>query len=77
VEVTLLPCVQVSATAAVLLDRARTEDDARWPTAAAREQTEARRTYAARCAVAAAQELAEQAGPPGDCLFLNSRNGES
>jgi hypothetical protein len=66
VEVAFLPCLQVSLTAATLLDHARAEDDARWPTAVAREQEEARRTYAARCAVAAAQELAEQAGPPGE-----------
>ncbi|MHA6756982.1 hypothetical protein [Streptacidiphilus sp. PAMC 29251] len=65
VEVALLPCIQVSLAAAPLLDRARAEDDARWPTAMAREQREARRTYAARCAVARAQELADQDGPPG------------
>ncbi|MFJ3161385.1 hypothetical protein [Streptomyces kanasensis] len=66
VEVSLLPCVQVSLSAAVLLDRARAEDDARWPAAVARERQEAGRTYAARCAVAAAQEVAEPAGPPGE-----------
>lgn len=66
VEVALLPCIQVTLTAATLLDRARAEDDARWPTAVAWEGKEARRTYAARCAVAEAQELAEQAGPPGE-----------
>ncbi|MFJ7258205.1 hypothetical protein ACIQWV_38185 [Streptomyces sp. NPDC098085] len=49
-----------------LLDLARAEDDARWPIAVAWEREEARRTYAARCAVAEAQELAEQAGPPGE-----------
>ena len=66
VEVSLLPCVQVSLSAAPLLDRARTEDNARWPAAMAREREEARQTYAARCAVAEAQELAEQADPPGE-----------
>ncbi|MCX4850364.1 hypothetical protein [Streptomyces sp. NBC_00893] len=44
----LLPCIQASLAAATLLDRARAEDDARWPTAAAWEREEARRTYAAR-----------------------------
>ncbi len=62
VEVLLLPCVQVSHSAALLLDRARAEGDARWPAAVARERKTAQRTYAARCAVAAAQEAAEQAG---------------
>ncbi|MET9954487.1 hypothetical protein ABZ135_23490 [Streptomyces sp. NPDC006339] len=66
VEVDPLPCIQVSLSAALLLDRARAEDDARWPAAAAREREEARRTYAARCAVAAAEELAESADPPGE-----------
>lgn len=66
VEVALLPCIQVSLTAAALLDLARAEDDARWPTAVTREREQSRRTYAARCAVAEAQELAEQTGMPGD-----------
>ncbi|MDX3166006.1 hypothetical protein PV516_19650 [Streptomyces scabiei] len=66
VEVDLLPCLQVSLSAATLLDLARAEDDARWPTAVAREREETRRTYAARCSVAEAQELTEQAGPPGE-----------
>lgn len=65
VEVALLPCVQVSLGAALLLDLARTEDDARWPASGAREREEARRTYTARCAVAQAEELTEQADPPG------------
>ncbi len=60
-----LPCVQVSLTATGLLDLARAEDDARWPAAAARERVQAQRTYAARCAVAEAQELAEEADPLG------------
>ncbi|MFF9691141.1 hypothetical protein [Streptomyces sp. NPDC014623] len=38
VEATVLPVTQVSLTAATLLDRARAEDTARWPHAAAREQ---------------------------------------
>ncbi|WP_461009672.1 hypothetical protein [Streptomyces capparidis] len=65
VEVAVRPCIQVSGAAAVLLDRARAEDDARWLAAVARERTEARRTYAARCVVAEAQGLAEQVGPSG------------
>lgn len=58
-------CRQVSLSAALLLDLARTEDDNRWPAAGAREREEAQRTYAARCAVAQAKELTEQADPPG------------
>jgi hypothetical protein len=67
VVVTVLPCVQVSLTAATLFDRARAEEDARWPAAAAREQEVARRTYAARCAVAYAQEVVDPLvpGPSG------------
>ncbi|MDV9202483.1 hypothetical protein, partial [Streptomyces sp. Wh19] len=66
VKVNLLPCIQVSLSAGLLLDRARAEDDARWPTAVARERQETRRTYAARCAVAQAQQVAEQVDPPGE-----------
>ncbi|MFF8617144.1 hypothetical protein [Streptomyces sp. NPDC015350] len=66
VGVSLLPCVQVSLSAAMLLDQARAEDDARWPAAVAREQEESRRTYTARCAVAEAQDLATPAAPPGE-----------
>ncbi|MFD9685104.1 hypothetical protein ACFXPX_04395 [Kitasatospora sp. NPDC059146] len=63
VEVGLLPVVQVCLTAAPLLDIARAEDSARWPAAVAREQAQARQTYATRCAVAQAQQFAEQADP--------------
>lgn len=66
VQVTLLPCLQVSLTATLLLDRARAEDDARWPAVVAREREESRQTYAARCAVWAAQELTDQADAPGE-----------
>ncbi|MEU2441807.1 hypothetical protein ABZ595_37345 [Streptomyces rubradiris] len=59
VEVNLMPCLQVSLSAALLLDTARAEDDARWPAAVARERAAARRTFAARCAVAAAEEAIE------------------
>ncbi|MFE6225312.1 hypothetical protein [Streptomyces sp. NPDC057854] len=51
----------MSLTAVGLLNLARAEDDARWPAAAARERVQAQRTYAARCAVAEAQERAEEA----------------
>ncbi|MEU3220778.1 hypothetical protein [Streptomyces sp. NPDC006971] len=61
-EVSLLPCIQVSLAAATLLDRARAEDDARWPTAVTWEREKARR--AVRCGQA--QELAERAAPPGE-----------
>jgi hypothetical protein len=66
VEVNVLPCVQVSLAAAALLEQARAEDDARWPAAAAWERAQAGRTYAARCVVAQAQELVEQADLPGE-----------
>ncbi|MFG2220479.1 hypothetical protein ACGFN1_37730 [Streptomyces sp. NPDC048685] len=65
VKVDVLPCVQVSLTAAALLDRACAEDDARWPAAMAWERAQAQRTYAARCAVAQAQEAVEQGDLPG------------
>ncbi|MGI5262511.1 hypothetical protein [Streptomyces angustmyceticus] len=65
VEVTVWPCIQVSLTAATLLDRARAEDDARWPAAMAWERARAQRTYAARCAVAQAQEFVGQGDPSG------------
>lgn len=56
VEVTLLPYVQVSLSAATLLDMARAEDTARWPVAVAREREAARLPYAQ------ARESTEQAG---------------
>ncbi|MFH8343119.1 hypothetical protein [Streptomyces sp. AM6-12] len=65
IEVNVLPCVQVTLTAADLLDRARAEDNARWPAALAWEQAQAQRTYAARCAVAQAEEFVDQDDPPG------------
>lgn len=65
VEVTVWPCVQVSLTAADLLDLARAEDDVRWPEVVVRERARAQRTYAARCAVAQAQEFVEQGNPAG------------
>lgn len=39
------------------LDRARAEDAARWPASAATEQTQAERTFAARCAAAEAERI--------------------
>lgn len=65
VEVDLLPARKVAGSAAILLDHARAEDRARWSAAVTWEQEAATRTYAA-LAVAAAQDLAEQAGPPGE-----------
>jgi hypothetical protein len=59
VEVNLLPCLQVSVSAAPLLDMARAEDDARWPDAVTRERAAAGRTFAARCALAEAEEVLE------------------
>jgi hypothetical protein len=61
-----LQCIEVSARAPVLLDRARDEDAARWPAATQREQAEAEQTLAARCAVALAEEAVEPAAAPGE-----------
>ncbi|MFE3865762.1 hypothetical protein ACFXPT_35875 [Streptomyces goshikiensis] len=47
------------------MDRARAEDDAGWPAVAAWERAQAQRTYAARCAVAQAEEFVEQGDPLG------------
>ncbi|MFD8599321.1 hypothetical protein ACFV1L_30395 [Kitasatospora sp. NPDC059646] len=57
-----LPVVYLSRTAAPLLEAARAEDDARWPAAVAREREQARRTSAARVALARAQEIVEEPG---------------
>ncbi|MFJ3848356.1 hypothetical protein ACIPV3_30260 [Streptomyces albidoflavus] len=65
VEVDLLPCLQVSVSAALLLDVARAEDDARWPAAVERERAASGRTFAARCALAAAGEVLKPDGPLG------------
>ncbi|MGW4186226.1 hypothetical protein ACWEK2_29155 [Streptomyces albidoflavus] len=70
VEVDLLPCLQVSLSAAPLLDMARAEDDARWPAAVARERAAAGRTFAARCALAAAGEVFEPDGPHGQAAAM-------
>lgn len=59
-----LPVVYLSHTAAPLLEAARAEDDARWPAAVAQEREQARRTSAARVALARAQEIVEE---PGAC----------
>ncbi|MEV5200541.1 hypothetical protein [Streptomyces sp. NPDC053720] len=66
VDVSLLPCIQVGLAAATLLDRTRAEDDTRWPTVVVWAREEARRTDAARRAVAEAQELAVQPGACGE-----------
>ncbi|MFJ9523703.1 hypothetical protein ACIRPK_36465 [Kitasatospora sp. NPDC101801] len=55
--------VRIGLTAPLVLDRARAEDDERWPGALAQEQREAQRTYAARVVVATAQDLT---GPDSD-----------
>ncbi|MEU6315687.1 hypothetical protein [Streptomyces sp. NPDC047014] len=65
VVVDVLPCARISLTAATLLDRARAEDNARWPAVAAWERAQSRRTYGARCALAQADEVLEQGDPPG------------
>ncbi|WP_228978518.1 hypothetical protein [Streptomyces sp. DH12] len=57
-----LPVVYLSHTAALRLEAARTEDEARWSAAVAREQEQAQRTSAARVALARAQEIVEEPG---------------
>ncbi|MGW4652317.1 hypothetical protein [Kitasatospora sp. NPDC004289] len=58
--------VRLSLTAATVLDVARSEDAARWPGAVAQEQLEAVRTFAARVAVATAQDLTSGNGQAGE-----------
>ncbi|MFF2957266.1 hypothetical protein ACFVVU_38770 [Kitasatospora sp. NPDC057965] len=57
-----LPVVYLGHTAAPLLEAARAEDEARWPAAVARERERARRTSAARVALARAQVIVEEPG---------------
>ncbi|MEU9048590.1 MULTISPECIES: hypothetical protein [unclassified Kitasatospora] len=57
-----LPVVCLSHTAAPPLEAARAEDEARWQAAVAREREPARRTIAARVALARAQEIVEESG---------------
>lgn len=66
VEVSLMPCIQVSLSAALLLDRAQAEDADRWVGAVRHEVEQARRTFTARCAVAQAQDATEPAGTVGE-----------
>ncbi|WP_035956655.1 hypothetical protein [Kitasatospora sp. NRRL B-11411] len=66
VEVTLLPCRQMSSGAALALDRARAEDARRWPDAVRQEEANAARTHAARLAVARAEEFTAPADQPAD-----------
>ncbi|MFK0195870.1 hypothetical protein [Kitasatospora sp. NPDC090308] len=79
--------VRIGLTAPVVLDRARAEDDERWPGELAREQREAQRTYAARVVVATAQDLTdpgpddeagrvEAAGPAGTALVAVATVGQ-
>ncbi|CAD5911280.1 protein of unknown function [Streptomyces sp. KY75] len=55
-------CVRVSVSAPLLLEVARSEDAAGWPGEVAREGAESRRTYAARCALAEAQDTVHRPG---------------
>ncbi|MFE4516796.1 hypothetical protein ACFRMQ_21680 [Kitasatospora sp. NPDC056783] len=57
-----LPLVYLSGTAGPLLEAAQVEDEARWPAAVEREREQARRTSAARVALARAQEIVEEPG---------------
>ncbi|WP_327075493.1 hypothetical protein OG196_42950 (plasmid) [Kitasatospora purpeofusca] len=70
-----LPVVYLSHTAAPLLEAARAEDEARWPDAVAREREQGRRTFAARVAVARAQELLEEPGAPGPVPLPTAEQG--
>lgn len=63
VEVQTLSCMRVALSGPLLLDIARSEDAARWPGEVAREDAAARRTYAARCALAEAQDAVHGRGP--------------
>ncbi|MFI8201136.1 hypothetical protein ACIF6K_32210 [Streptomyces sp. NPDC085942] len=63
VAVETLTCTRAALTAPLLLDMARSEDDARWPDGVVREDAVARRTYAARCALAEAQDAVHRPGP--------------
>ncbi|WP_069751897.1 hypothetical protein [Streptomyces sp. EN16] len=63
VEVQMLSCTRVAMSGPLLLDLARSQDTARWPDAAAQEDAASRRTYAARCALAEAQDAVHQLGP--------------
>ncbi|MFD3819794.1 hypothetical protein ACFWRZ_32435 [Streptomyces rubiginosohelvolus] len=62
VPVETLSCIRVALSAPLLLDLARSEDEARWPEAVVREEAASRRTYAARCALADAHDAAHRAG---------------
>ncbi|MBD2829905.1 hypothetical protein ID875_21315 [Streptomyces globisporus] len=62
VEVTTLSCMRVALSGPLLLEMARGEDAARWPGEVAREDAAARRTYAARCALADAHDAAHGPG---------------
>ncbi|MGC5530409.1 hypothetical protein [Streptomyces sp. SR-10] len=62
-EVQTLSCMRGAMSGPLLLDLARSEDTARWPDAVAREDAASRRTYAARCALAEAQDAVYQLGP--------------
>lgn len=63
VGVETLACVRVAMSAPLLLDMARSEDAARWPQAVVREDAASRSTYAARCALAEAQDAVHRPGP--------------
>ncbi|MFE1370048.1 hypothetical protein ACFW84_38230 [Streptomyces anulatus] len=63
VEVETLSCMRVAMSGPLLLDLARSQDTARWPDAVAQEDAASRRTYAARCALAEAQDAVHQLGP--------------
>lgn len=65
VGISVLGCVRVAGSAPVLLDLARDEDAARWPGEVVREDAASRRTYAARCALAEAQDVLDGPGPGG------------
>ncbi|MGW5295877.1 hypothetical protein [Streptomyces cavourensis] len=57
--------MRLARSAPLLLDLARGEDADRWPGEVVREDAASRRTYAARCALAEAQDVVHGLGPGG------------
>ncbi|MFJ4672676.1 hypothetical protein [Kitasatospora purpeofusca] len=70
-----LPVVYLSHTAAPLLEAARAEDEARWPAVVEWEREQSRRAFAARVALARAQEIVEEPGVPGPVPLPTAEQG--
>ncbi|MER6546767.1 hypothetical protein [Streptomyces sp. NPDC001250] len=69
VSVNLGPLAGLCVSASTRLDRARSQDAARWPTAVAKEMEDDVRTFAARCAAAEAERVLLEAGDSKDSDF--------